>query len=290
MKRLMAIVCSVMVCLVFRLSFAGEVVEVPVADIHPTQPTVGFAASEASQSFKFKNVKDESSLRERVLKEKPLRGVRGPDGAIYLTDGHHRSLAVFRTAAAICESSHSRDEVKACINGVHVHIALDADYTGRSWKEFADALFAENNIYLPPATRAKLASGELKREEIFQKPGSVLPATIADVTNDPMRSAIGTLFYYQGVDGNNFANYLEFLVAEKLGNKVEVKAGREFDPGVQIRLMKAIFGSATMVKYIRCLARPEEEAWNAAQKEIDEAIGLDASSSFSREACSAESR
>jgi len=107
-----------------------------------------------------------------------------------------------------------------------------------------------------------------------------MPPSLGKLANDPMRSAIGTLFHYQGINGDLFANYLEFLVAERLGGVVEVKVGHEFDPGVQIRLMKAIFGNEDIVKFIRCLAIRDEKSWSTAQKAIDQVVGVDNGTPF----------
>ncbi len=264
-----------------------EVAKVSVVDIQPTQPAAGYAASDVSASklLKFKNIKDETALCNQVLQEKPLRAVVGPGGGIYLTDGHHRALAVFRTSAAICESSRPAAEVDPCLRGVKVKVRIEGDYSKRSWDDFVDALLKENNIYLPQTIKARLASGELTKEQLFKGPDRVMPPSLGKLANDPMRSAIGTLFYYQGINGNLFANYLEFLVAERLGGEVKVQVGQEFNPEVQVRLLKAIFSNEDLVKFIRCLARRDKESWSEAQKEVNQVVGLDSSTPFAPETC-----
>lgn len=262
-----------------------KIAEVSVFDIRPTQPAAGYASSEATQLLRFKNIRDEAALRDRVLQEKPLRAVVAPGGCVYLTDGHHRALAVYRTSAAICESSRPVAEVDACMRGIKVRVRIDGDYSKSGWDEFVDALLKENNMYLPQAMRAKLASGELAKERIFKDPDGVMPTSLGKLANDPMRSAIGTLFHYQGISGDLFANYLEFLVSERIGGAVEVKAWNEFSPDVQIRLMKAIFGNENIVKFIRCLAIRDEKPWNEAQKAIDQAVGVDTGARFTPAHC-----
>lgn len=256
------------------LTTGKKIVEISVLDIHPTQPAAGYAASEATQLVKFKNIKDEAALRNQVLQEKPLRAVVAPGGGIYLTDGHHRALAVFRTSAAICESSRPAAEVDPCMRGMKVRVRVDGDYSKSGWDEFVDALLKENNIYLPQTIKARLASGELTKERIFRGPDAVMPPSLGKLANDPMRSAIGTLFHYQGIKGDLFANYMEFLVAERLGGAVEVQVGHEFSPDVQVRLTKAIFGNEAVVKFIRCLAVRDEKSWSDAQKAIDQVVGV----------------
>jgi hypothetical protein len=219
------------------------------------------------------------------LQEKPLRAVVAPGGAIYLTDGHHRALAVFRTSAAICESSRPAAEVDSCMRGINVRVRIDGDYSQSSWDDFVDALLKENNMYLPQTIKARLASGELTQERSIKGPDGVMPPSLGKLANDPMRSAIGTLFHYQGINGDLFANYLEFLVAERLGGAVEVKVGHEFSPDVQVRLTKAIFGNEEIVKFIRCLASRDETSWSDAQKAIDQIVGVDNAIPFTPAHC-----
>jgi hypothetical protein len=285
MKRLSIVSLLLIVTLFCNLAIGAEFAEVSVLDIHPTQPAAGYAASEATQLMKFKNIKDDTALRDRVLQEKPLRAVIAPGGDIYLTDGHHRALGVFRTSAAICESSRLDAEVDSCMRGIKVKVRIEGDYSKSSWDEFVDALLKQNNIYLPQSIKARLASGELTKERVFKGPDGVMPSSLGKLANDPMRSAIGTLFYYQGINGDLFANYLEFLVAERLGSKVNVQAGHEFNPAVQVQLMKAIFGDEDIVKYIRCLARRDETSWNDAQKAVNQVVGLDSSTPFAPTLC-----
>lgn len=278
MKRL-SIACLLLIVTLFsNFAIGAEIAEISVLDIHPTQPAAGYAASEATQLVRFKNIKDETALRNRVLEEKPLRAVVAPGGDIYLTDGHHRALAVFRTSAAICEISRPAVEVDSCMRGIKVKVRIDGNYSKNNWNDFVDALLKENNIYLPQPIRAKLASGELTKERIFKN--GAMPPSLGKLANDPMRSAIGTLFYNQGINGDLFANYLEFLVAERLGGAVKVEVGHEFAPDVQVRLMKAIFGSDDIVKFIRCLARRNERSWSEAQKQVNQAVGIDDSTLF----------
>ena len=285
MKRLFIASLLLFVTLFSSFAAGAEIAEVSVLDIHPTQPAAGYAASEATQLVKFKNIKDEAALRDRVLQEKPLRAVVAPGGAIYLTDGHHRALGVFRTSAAICETNAPAAEVDSCMRKVKIKVRIDGDYSKNSWDEFVDALLKENNIYLPQKVKARLASGELTKEQIFKGSAGIMPQSLGKLANDPMRSAIGTLFFHQGISGVLFANYLEFLVAERLGGVVKVEVGHEFDPGVQIRLMKAIFGNDDIVKFIRCLAVRDEKSWREAQAAVNQVVGIENDTPFAPKLC-----
>lgn len=140
MKRLLMVCVLLIITLFGNFATGAEIAEVAVLDIHPTQPAAGYAASEATQLMKFKNVRDETALRSRVLEEKPLRAVIAPGGDIYLTDGHHRALGVYRTSAAICEASRPAAEVSSCMRGIKVKVRIEGDYSKSSWEEFVDAL------------------------------------------------------------------------------------------------------------------------------------------------------
>lgn len=285
MNRLLKASLLLIAILVGQTVIAAEISEVTVLDIHPTQPAAGYAATEAARLLQFRNVKDEATLREAVLNQKPLSAVRGPDGGIYLTDGHHRALGIFRAASAICESPGAKQAMDTCMRGIRVRVKVQGDYSKRSWNEFVDELLRENNIYLPRPIREKLVAGELSKEQIFRKNGGVLPSSLGKLANDPMRSAIGALFYDQGINGDLFANYLEFLVAERIGDRIIVQAGQEFDPKVQFSLGRAIFNDGELVRYIRCLARRDGEEWKRAQQMINQTVGLEAAAPFEPSSC-----
>ena len=135
--------------------------------------------------------------------------------------------------------------------------------------------------------RERVSRGEISKQQIFNNPDGVLPPNIGKLANDPMRSALGSLFSRQkfSIDGNNFINYLEFLLAEKIADKVKVEAGREFTPEVQISLAGAIFYNPDVLKYLRCLARTEEILWDKAQTDINLALRIEANTPFERREC-----
>lgn len=266
---------------------SADVREFSVVDLRPTQPAAGYAAAEAGQFQKFRLVDNEEKLHARLKQEKPLRVVLGPGGAVFLTDGHHRALGIFRASMAICETSRPGDQTNACMAGVRVRVRVDGDYSEMSWSNFLEILVKENNIYLPREIREKLDSGKLSAEMLFKQPGGLLPPNIGKLANDPMRSAIGTLFYHQGISGDLFINYIEFMLAERVDSKVKVEPGFESDIGVQMRLTKEIFGNPSMVKYLRCKARQGNDSWNKAQRQINNSVGLEASHSFEPSFCQA---
>lgn len=280
------IVCLLQITFLFSTpSFGAEIREVSILDIHPTQPAAGYSAVEAAQAIKYKNINDPNFFSDQVLQEKPLRGVIGPDAELYLTDGHHRALGILRASSSVCEKKQPLSPVDSCVRGTKVRVVIDMDYSQKTWPDFVDSLQKDNNIYLPPELRQKLSSGEISPEQLFKRPDGLLPANLGKLANDPMRSALGTLFYYQGISGELFVNYVEFLLSEKLDKNIRVKPGEESDMRVQLRLMKAIFCNDQVVNFLRCLAKRETSTWQKAQKQINLAVGLEEEIPFDASHC-----
>ena len=287
MKRLSAALSLLIFVLFSQATFANEIVTISIVDLHPTQPAAGVATTDYFRKIKYGKVNDIDEYRALIVSENPLMGVRGPGGKIYLTDGHHRALGVFRTSAEKCESVKSSESADACMKLAKIRVKIEGDFSKSSWNDFADTLLKDNNMYLPPEVRDKIARGEISMQQIFNNPGGVLPPTIGKLANDPMRSALGSLLSRQkfSIDAKNFANYLEFLLAEKIADKVKVEAGREFTPEVQISLAGAIFYNPDVLKYFRCLARTDEIQWDKAQTDINMALRIEANTPFERREC-----
>jgi hypothetical protein len=268
---------------------ADKITQVSIIDIHPTQPEAGLASTELLRKSKYSKISDMEEYRTKVLAENPLKTVRGPGGEIYLTDGHHRALGVFRTASEKCEKTKSVEPVDACMKKIEVRVKVEADFSQGSWDDFLDALQKSNNIYLPPEVRAKLQRGEITKQQIFKYPGGVLPPNIGMLADNPLRSSLGSLFSRSkfNIDASNFVNYLEYLLGEKIADKVKVESGREFDPEVQIDLTRAIFYTPEILKYMRCLAKTDDFSWEKAQTDINLALRLDGNLPFEQSSCEA---
>ena len=290
MKRLSVGLSLLFIVLFAQATFAVETVTISILDLHPTQPAAGVASTDYFRKTKYAKINDLDEYRALIVSENPLRAVRGPGGEIYLTDGHHRALGIFRTSAEKCASAKSSEGVEACMKRAKIRVKIEGDFSKRSWNDFVDTLLKDNNMYLPPEVREKVSRGEITREQIFKNPGGVLPPIIGKLANDPMRSALGALFSRQkfSIDGNNFVNYLEFLLAEKIADKVKVEAGSEFTSEVQISLAGAIFYNPDVLKYLRCLARTDDIQWEKAQTDINLALRIEANIPFERTACEAK--
>jgi len=287
MKRLSVGLSLLFIVLFAQGSFAVETVTISILDLHPTQPAAGVASTDYFRKTKYAKINDLDEYRALIVSENPLRAVRGPGGDIYLTDGHHRALGIFRTAAEKCEIVKSSESIDVCMKKAKVRVKIDGDFTKSSWNDFVDALMKDNNLYLPPDVREKVSRGEISKQQIFKNPGGVLPPTIGKLADDPMRSALGSLFSRQrfSIDGNNFVNYVEFLLAEKIADRVKVEAGKELVPEVQISLAGAIFYNPDVLKYLRCLARTDEIQWDKAQTDINLALRIEANTPFERREC-----
>lgn len=287
MKLLSAALSLLIFVLFSQATFANEIVTIAIGDLRPTQPAAGMVSTDYARKNKYGKVKDIDEFRAKIFTENPLRAVRGPGGDIYLTDGHHRALGIFRTAAEKCESVKASESVDDCMKSAKVRVRIDGDFSKSSWNDFVDALFKDNNLYLPPDVRDKVSRGEISKQQIFKNPGGVLPPTLGKLANDPMRSAFGALFSRQrfSIDGNNFVNYVEFFLAEKITDKVKVEAGKELTPEVQISMAGAIFYNPDVLKYLRCLARTDEIQWDKAQTDINLALRIEANTPFERKEC-----
>ncbi len=263
---------NVFLALVFSLSsqsFSAQIVKVPFSEIHPTQPTVGYATIEKIRQKKFKNVVDEETLQKKLQKQKIMPAVKGPGGILFLTDGHHRTSAAYRASVLVCGQS------EECMQRAQVYLEIVADQSGSTWSEFADFMLKNNNVYLSPMLRKQMESGEISREMILKKPGGILPDSLANLKDEPIRSAMSEMFdsLSSKVDGDHFVNYTEFYLGEKVASQIEIKAGHELESEVLDQLKKLVFNNPETLHYLRCLARQDDANWAIAQEQIDQVVG-----------------
>ncbi len=286
MQRLSITVCIFLSLCLAQLAF-GEEIKVSIIELRPTQPAAGLATTDIFRKSKYQKTTDMAEFLAKIIAENPLRAVRGPGGEIFLTDGHHRALGVFRTAMERCESAKPAVGVEPCMKQALIRVNVEDDLSSKTWTDFVAALKKNNNIYLPSQLWAKIEKGEITYEQIFKKPGGIIPDSLGKLANDTIRSALGSLFSRQkfNVDGNNFINYLEFYLADKIADRVKIEPGQEFDPDVQINLARAVFYTPEILKYFRCLARSDDFSWEKAQVDINLALRLDANVSFDQSNC-----
>jgi hypothetical protein len=241
---------------------------------------------EAIRDSKYKDVVDEKSLHEKLDAHKPMRAVRGPRGLIFLTDGHHRTTAAFLAAKRVCQ------EDMDCLNRAKANVKIEADYSNSTWKEFAQFMFQNNNVYLPVDIRSKIELGTISQEAVLREDGGVLPRNLSELGNDPMRSSISELFNNQKpkIDGDHFKNYLEFYLAEKINGQIQSTPGHEFDEDLLAKLKITIFENAENLLFLRCFARTDDN-WEKAQNQIDQVLGIkrdEKNPAFRMESCQVE--
>jgi hypothetical protein len=240
--------------------------------IRPTQTSIGFAAIRSiRENYASRAAKNGQSLKEYLAERaasEPLRGVRSPDGQIFLTDGHHRTRV---TSDLIHESG---------APAARIPVRLDADFTNDTWEAFAAHMVAHNDLYLDPPIRKRVQSeidrGQLTAAGIFAR-ADILPANIGALPDNPLRSVIGNILYPLGLKGEHFANYLEFHLGERLGERlgehVKVKAGEESDPKKIAAVRHALFTDPALIRALRCNARDENpEEYRKTQSQISDAL------------------
>lgn len=287
MKKISVMLSAFILLISANTSFCEEIVTVSILDIHPTQPAAGVASVESIRKAKYSKINDIAEYRAKILAETPLKTVRGPEGDIYLTDGHHRALSIFRTTYEKCETLKPVEGLDACVKKADIKVTIEEDYSNESWDDFVDELHSSNKIYLTQSTWDKIKRGEISKKQVFKNPGAVLPQNLGKLGNDTMRSALGSLFSRQkfNIDSNNFVNYLEFFIAEKISNKVKIEPGHEFDSDVQVNLARAIFYTPDVLNYMRCLAKDDDYSWDKAQTDINLALRIEANTPFDRSIC-----
>ncbi|MBI3542291.1 MAG: hypothetical protein HY075_03315 [Deltaproteobacteria bacterium] len=257
----------------------GETITVDIAKLRPTQMQIGLAVVRdmVRTLYVDKAIEGDASLAEfrsrgtqlplktlsqlnaaqserlrgrlaelvRTKPPKPLRGARGPDGAIYVTDGHHRAMAlallVLQGSPPLLDPAQAR---------IAVSIEADGDFSGRS-RDFVRYI-AETGFFTREV-RDRHARKELTAEQLVEK----LPRTLFELArfDNPTRSAISRVFYDFGMDTEHFVEHLEFLLAEKLTCEIGSLPGYEFDDETLERARRAIFGNPAMVAFLRAKER-----------------------------------
>ena len=136
---------------------------VPVDEIAPTQMNEGFTEIDKKASG-FDLISTEAALKEDLIDEvEPV--VIGPDGQLYLLDGHH-------TFTALLDSSWGASNPTVYVNVV-------ANYSGDTEEQFVAQMEA-NNWWLP------LNNGV--PQTVNPETGAPIPTSLTALTNDPYRA------------------------------------------------------------------------------------------------------
>lgn len=271
---------------------AEPVRTVPLSEVRPTQMDVGKAQCEEmlgrlrQEAVDFRKGKPEYEhlseeaalakyLQEQVIgADVPVGAFIGPDGKTYVTDGHHRTVAISLALAGELKAlpSHHQPGLKVKVLG---------DYTGRPQAEFAKALREAGAGNFTPELEARTRARveELRNQGSADPEGQALaelyanlPADFAGIGDNPMRAAVGEAFKANGLKSPQYVDYIEFRVAQwleargvtvdSIAAQIRAEGGKvgprpEVDPGVVRRvrqeLLKAesykeMLGAPSMVK------------------------------------------
>lgn len=210
--------------------------DVPLSEVRPTQMDVGKAQCEEmlgrlrqeAVDFRkgkpeYEHLSDEAALakylREQVIgADVPVGAFIGPDGKTYVTDGHHRTVAI---------SLALQGELKALPSALQpgLKVKVLGDYTGRPQAEFAKALreAGAGNFTPELEARTRVRVEELRKQGAADPQGQALaelyanlPENFAAIENNPMRAAVGEALKANGIKSTQYVDYIEFRVGEWL--------------------------------------------------------------------------
>ena len=159
---------------------------VPIADLRPTQMTVGYREVEIKR-HQWRKANDEE--RTTLLRRHVVPAVVGPKGHTYIVDHHHFTKALLDEKAAL------------------VAVYLVADLGKLAKEEFWT--FLDNNDWC----HAYDADG--KRCAL-----SDIPKKLSELADDPFRSLVGELIRAGGC-AKTGAPFFEFLWADFLRRRIE---------------------------------------------------------------------
>jgi hypothetical protein len=161
---------------------------VPVADLRPTQMTVGFREVEIKR---LQWHEADEVARTKLLRRHVVPAVIGPKGRLYIVDHHHFTKALLDEKASV------------------VAVYVVADLGDLAKDEFWT--FLDNSDWC----HAYDANG--KRCEL-----SDIPKTLSELADDPFRSLVGELIRAGGCAKSD-APFFEFLWADFLRRRIKKK-------------------------------------------------------------------
>ncbi|MCK6598413.1 MAG: hypothetical protein L6Q37_08625 [Bdellovibrionaceae bacterium] len=260
----------------FSVATAAELLQTNLIDLKPTQKIIGLASAEKIYTDKFKDVTTVEELDQLLNTGNSFKAAKGPKSEIYLTDGHHRIVAALKTLNRICQNqfqqSKQEQDYKQCLSKMKVNLSIDNDYSKLNKENFYLKLFSDGNCFISKTLRANNKS--LAKKHFAKKIEKELPNSFAELSDYPLRSALGDFFYTlkEKVKGEHFENYFEFLLAETIEDEVSIKSGEEFTTVSQEAIFQSLFKNEKKIKNFRCLARKNSPHWELAQRSIDAAI------------------
>ncbi len=179
-------------------------------------------------------------IREKVVeKVSPVEAFVGPDGRLWVTDGHHRAIGIMQALKKDFPGL-----ANELLPGFKVKIL--ENFVGRSMEDLAGAMHDKGKGYFPPEMREAydkarnlqaalikkkdFPGGEDARRQAVQdarrqavaelaKLLEKLPEDFSQIKNSPMRTALGKAFGEAQLGSDHFLDYVQFYAGEYLLKK-----------------------------------------------------------------------
>jgi hypothetical protein len=203
-------VVALVSCLLSPFAFAdseyevGEVAKVKILDVRPTQFVVGAKEIE----FRMIRIADKDADGEIAdyKKKNPGKAVIGPDGTLFLVDGHHLATALYN------------------LGKESMRVEIVKDYSDLSWRAFWIKLRTKHLCYLRDA-RGRVQSP------------SKLPHSIPELKDDPYRSLAYLVSKSEGFEDHD-SPFQEFYWAQFYRRRI--KAWKDTPAGWERALNQAM--------------------------------------------------
>jgi hypothetical protein len=186
----------------FPIPALADVLPVRADEVGPTQMEIGqtaatimvsgWRAQAAKANMPF--AQWASEVLKPQMASKVLPGVVDPHGKVRVTDGHHRVWALLQV-----------QKETGVDFGLSVEVGDPKAHAAKSDAAFAASLHQSGKMYVTPPVRVLPPAEQLAR----------LPRTFAEIRDNPLRSAVGTVLYRAGIDSADFVDYLEFHAGER---------------------------------------------------------------------------
>lgn len=229
----------------------NPVIKVNVSDVHPTQMEIGedrvnAKITEYYQKWLKKYPKKEKTFEQYIATElvpkKKFPAVLGPDGEVYILDGHHRTTTFLRILSR-------RPKL---LKKTTYEVEVIADYSNKTIDEFAHGLIVEmGKGYFPKKIR--------KKDFVPAELVDLLPNSPADLVDNPMRSLIGKIFDDLDLETDYMMDYIQFYIGEFVeDSNIEIDYDNLLSEENSNKVKEAIFTKRKIVDFLLDNPRSEE--------------------------------
>lgn len=170
----------------------GEVVTVPILQLHPTQAVVG--EREVAEKLSKIKGKDATKLQEYIA-DHTVPVVIGPGGKLYMTDHHHTMLALLRSGRTqTCDAK------------------IIANYANLSMPDFWKQMEKKKWVYLKNGQGQPISPSQI-------------PSSLTDMGNDPYRALAGAVRDEGGYRKTSIP-FSDFAWANYFRSKINIGSGQ----------------------------------------------------------------